>query len=316
MSEVGSVLEAGPINQGVPDIMASTPPLVYRLYAPFAKLLSFLGVIRIFGRHPFLVLRTGVNRLLYRTVFRDKRLIAVKTRPGFEIVIPMNDQGAASILFQREYARSECGALTRLFPLSSCFIDIGCNLGYFSLVAKTCTASDYRVIAVDPNIRMCEIVARSVALNDFQTVEIQNAAVGRQEGRAYFQVDTRLSTSGRVVLAKPEGVGFTAVDVLTLAEIVPKGLGDLPPLIKIDVEGHEVEVLKGGRDLLQSGAIISCEVWRDTTEELLSFVSEYQYRILTHGGRELPAEKLRRIRRGELLLVPCEHVRDIQAVLK
>ena len=76
------------------------------------------------------------------------------------------------------------------------------------------------------------------------------------------------------------------------------------PLIKIDVEGHEVEVLKGGLSVIKRGAIILCEVWGRTAASLAEIAKTHGYQILNHHGVRLSADEMVCVRRSDVVLVP------------
>lgn len=296
-------------------------PWRYRAYAPVVKALSLLGRVQVIGRHPFLVLRTVINRLMYRFILKDPAILCVNAKPGFKICVPLNDQGAASIVFLREYGRDEVTLIRRLMPFSSSFIDIGCNVGYFSMFVKAVAGPRFDVVSLDPNKFLCGLVRRSAAVNHYEKIDIRNAAAGQQIGQAFFEVDTRLSTSGRITFGDPQNLTDARgeIQVVMLDDLVPvsaESSDQKVPLIKIDVEGHEVEVLKGGLSVIKRGAIILCEVWGRTAASLAEIARTHGYQILNHQGSRLSADEMACVRRSDVILIPdgfCEKVREALA---
>ena len=296
-------------------------PWRYRAYAPVVKALSLLGRVQVIGRHPFLVLRTAINRLMYRFVLRDPAILCVNAKPGFKIFVPLNDQGAASIVFLREYGRDEVTLIRQLMPFSSSFTDIGCNVGYFSMFVKNLAGPEFEVVSLDPNEFLCRIVRRSADVNHYEKIEVRNAAAGQRVGQAFFDVNARLSTSGRINFSEPQN-GTDArseIQVVMLDDLVPASAEcskQKVPLIKIDVEGHEVEVLKGGLSVMKRGAIILCEVWGRTAASLAEIAKTHGYQILNHDGERLSAREMASVRRSDVILIPdriCEKVREALA---
>ena len=284
-------------------------PWKYRAYSPVVKVLSLLGRVQVFGRHPVLVLRTAINRLMYRFILRDPALFCVSAKPGFKIFVPLNDQGAASIVFLNEYGRDEVTVIRRLIPFSSSFTDIGCNVGYLSMFVKTVAGPNFEVVSLDPNKFLCGLVRRSAAVNHYEKIEIRNAAAGQRVGQAFFDVNKRLSTSGRITFDSPQNGADerSEIQVVMLDDLVSvsaESSEQKVPLIKIDVEGHEVEVLKGGLSVIKRGAIILCEVWGRTAASLAEIAKTHGYQILNHHGVRLSADEMVCVRRSDVVLVP------------
>lgn len=293
-------------------------PLRYRAYAPIVNILGELGRIQVFGKYPSIVLRNLINRLMYLTVLNEKACMFVDTKQGFRILVPLNDQGAATILFRREYSPEETKVFERLVPFSSSFTDVGCNLGYFSLLVRSIVEDRYPIISIDPNSYLCELFSCSVEVNSFNNIKIINAAVGEKPGQAFFAVDARLSTSGQIFLEQPYDSSscHNEIEIKTLEDLVPaQRTEDKVPLIKIDVEGHEMQVLKGGISIVKRGAIVLSEVWRDTAASLEEFAFYNNYVILNHRGQPFTSQEMSKFRRTDVILAPASISEELRAAL-
>lgn len=133
------------------------------------------------------------------------------------------------------------------------FIDVGANVGAYTLIAATGGA---RVIAIEPFFanaaRMCE----NLALNNVgANVLVLTMALGHDSGVAQFHIsDMRAGSAshilGEVFPAKPT---FHTVPVLVmpLDSMMPT-FGEGPRYIKIDTDGNEQSVLKGMAGTIQA----------------------------------------------------------------
>ncbi|WP_029002490.1 FkbM family methyltransferase [Azorhizobium doebereinerae] len=131
------------------------------------------------------------------------------------------------------------------------FLDVGANVGAYSLLAA---AAGARVIAVEPAPAACRWLALNVRVNDLGArVEIVPAALGRAAGSVRF-------TAGQDTLNHVAEAGETAdavtVPVERLDDVAARG-GDVPRIIKIDVEGYETEVLAGADRTLASPDLLA-----------------------------------------------------------
>lgn len=152
---------------------------------------------------------------------------------------------------------------TRFFRLASpharVVLDIGANLGFFSLVAAKINPR-CRVLAVEPYSANVNVINQNVKLNSLTNIEVEAIALGSADG----EIDFFIPADGRVTdvsnaqetqwLENMYGLPAvkTKVPVKTLSQLVKeKGLSSLD-LIKIDVDGFELQVLFGNETLIDS----------------------------------------------------------------
>lgn len=122
--------------------------------------------------------------------------------------------------------------------------DVGAHAGYYTLVASGLLGPEGRVIAFEPEPGNLKHLRRHVELNDCANVTIIASAVGEKEGTARFEYGTGTGT-GRVSCAGALEVPLTTLDLHR-----DKAAGACA--LKIDVEGGEAAVLRGGLALLKA----------------------------------------------------------------
>lgn len=148
------------------------------------------------------------------------------------------------------------------------FIDCGANWGYF-LGKAIMTNPNLSCWAIEPSPRVFEDLKRmNNALGQAGSVNLLN--VGVSSSRATFVLNESSFDSGTNHLRQPDrnDESITLIDCITIDELEPPGKS----LVKIDVEGHELEVLKGMSKLLgKAECIVLFEHWHDTTNALESF---------------------------------------------
>ena len=153
-------------------------------------------------------------------------------------------------------------ALSQGVPKGSHFVDVGANLGYFSLMASSL---GYDVVAFEPMSRNARKLARSVARNGFgRRVQLFQDAVSDIHGQrvSLRETDALNRGNGRITDESPalgaDGVyGLDYVDTVTLSGALL--LAPYEPvdahIVKVDVEGHEARVLLGARDWICSRTV-------------------------------------------------------------
>ena len=103
-----------------------------------------------------------------------------------------------------------------------------------------------RLIAIEPNRWVLESLRAHIALNGLTGVEIHETAVGAGRHTAtLLPGGPGASALSRIVAAHPDGY---QIDVVSLDEML--SFSGNPLVIKIDVEGYELEVLEGAKTLL------------------------------------------------------------------
>src|SRR5215218_675539 len=140
---------------------------------------------------------------------------------------------------------------SRLRP-GDVFIDVGANIGYFSLLASRLVGDGGAIVAVEALPETFQRLQRNIELNRASNVRAVNAAAGARRGKVRLY---RGPASNRGETTTAESSGFQPdieVECLPLAEILTPEEARRARIIKIDVEGAEWEVVEGMLPLLGS----------------------------------------------------------------
>lgn len=137
--------------------------------------------------------------------------------------------------------------LISLIQDSDCFVDVGCNIGFFCLAACVLRA-DATVLGIDANPECAAVTAGNLTRNGFGTrARAVSSFVSDSAGSVKFHA-VGTGAAGSAI----EGLSPTAEDVGAAIDVPTSPLDDIlarvgmaPDLIKIDVEGAEREVLTG-----------------------------------------------------------------------
>jgi len=169
--------------------------------------------------------------------------------PDFKIYVRTNDAFiGAAIARSRMYEPHVSRVLSRYLSAGVTFVDVGANVGYFSLLAAARVGPGGRVIAFEPNPANCELLRLSMAVNGFeQRIDLRPVAVAEESGTVHFYT-SGVDSNGRVF--KPSDIaGLPTVEAVTLDEALADC--DRVDVIKLDVEGAEGRVWRGMQAIVQ-----------------------------------------------------------------
>lgn len=186
---------------------------------------------------------------------------------------------------QEDSIRQTFIALLAALPNSNggSFWDIGANIGLYSWCCAE-TRPDLRIVSFEPDTKNLECLRQTSAAWNLSAHDIVPRAVAETVGRTTFFTDEISRATGTL---EPAAGAFNAthygtvprgieVDTVSLDHFIAQGLA--PPLIiKIDVEGTELRVLRGGRRLLtEHRPILLLEIFGDRPETF-SLLEELGY---------------------------------------
>ena len=205
----------------------------------------------------------------------------VESRDGLWWEIPAGYPGASTVLLFHEPKVKEF--LASHFKAGNVFVDVGANAGAYSLRALS---RGMKVFSFEPNPENVRLLKRNAALNDL-SIEVFDYALGESEGRAKLSQNGATSRIGGEI----EGmeVAVRTLDSLQLPKV---------DLLKIDVEGYELEVLRGARRTLERchpAMMIEMHHWIGAESEaeifniLLDTGYRFEYLDTYNQGRHLIA---------------------------
>jgi FkbM family methyltransferase len=134
-------------------------------------------------------------------------------------------------------------------------LDIGAHIGYYTLLASRLVGAQGHVYAFEPSPANFRELEHNLARNGIENVTALNAAVGMARDRVILYEGPGTNT-GRATLRRELAVAErqARVDVLPIAEVVPEEAWSRIRLVKIDVEGSEVDVLRSLEPVFTLGA--------------------------------------------------------------
>ena len=196
----------------------------------------------------------GCANLLRKTL--PERNIAIKLNPDATFEFPYGD-GYWSKLLNRSYHYED--ELELLFRDSAdvdyTLLDCGANYGYWSVLVSSKPFGSHKAIAIEPSGQNFPKLANNAKVNG-DRFELMKCAIGAVRGTARLSGTKHEAFSIAGSQTDGEEVPVLALDnLLDDGKVAANGKF----LIKLDVEGVEIEAMKGGARLLQGDSVILCE---------------------------------------------------------
>lgn len=216
----------------------------------------------------------------------QNRWVMVEHVLGFRIWVNLADIAVSGAIIKNEFELPEISFVQKHVKLGNSVIDIGTNLGFFSLLFSKLVGAQGRVLGFEPLTFLFDSAAKSVAENGFTQCSIRNVALASERGSAQLIYAPGSTNWGGAFLSF-DGVGLpdhasVTVPVAPLTDFVD---GIAADFIKIDVEGAEYLVLSSCRDYIaQTKPVVMSEIHREQLQRV-SGVSPAEYiGVMTNLG--------------------------------
>jgi len=130
------------------------------------------------------------------------------------------------------------------------FIDVGGNKGDFSLLAAKITGDKGRVLTFEPEPENCHWFEKSIKLNNYDSIQLFNLALSDSNGTAQLYLGEKSGWHSLISAQGNTNNSTIEVEKRSLDSVLDKNNIHQVDMMKIDVEGAEMEVLTGAEQVL------------------------------------------------------------------
>jgi FkbM family methyltransferase len=177
------------------------------------------------------------------------RLFALVARSGMHR-LPVIDRGFLALYtaYKRYVEAGPIEGLREFVPEGSMVIDVGANVGFFSVQFARWVGASGKVISIEPEDRNYEVLVSALKRKGLEgRVQALKAVAAATADPTFLEINELHPADHK---HSRDGTGI-AVDAVTLENVVEEKGALSPGLIKIDVQGAEMLVLQGAADVLR-----------------------------------------------------------------
>ena len=210
--------------------------------------------------------KSAINKLSGRglrkySIFRNAKKYAISSLKsdfaqvqGHKMFLGSKDSLRLSI--NGVYEEVETGLVNKQIQKGDIVIDIGANIGYYTLIFAKLVGQDGKVFAFEPEPLNFNILTKNIELNGYENVIVEQKAVSDKNGKTRLYISDLTSGMHRIYQSK-YCKNFIDVNLIKLDDYFSKtSFIDEINFLKIDVEGAEFGVLNGISNILQ--ILINC----------------------------------------------------------
>jgi FkbM family methyltransferase len=207
------------------------------------------------------------------------------------VMIWPGNESSRTLFLTGTFEPNELVWVSQVLAKGMTFIDVGANMGVYSMFASRLVGNSGTVVALEPSTRDFQRLAFHVGLNNLERVRCFHVAASDDNGQAPLKVATNQhsghNTFGAFAWPNIELAAEEIVQTRRLDALVSEQRLERVDLVKIDVEGHELRALKGAVETLaRFRPRILIEVFNDalraqgtTAAEILAFLREKGYTL-------------------------------------
>ena len=243
------------------------------IYRKFSKRLYGTGISKL-----------SIVRCIHSIVLKNIEKPEFVTIFDYKLFLDRHDQDAYSVILDSE--TKELQLLRNIIKEGDTVIDIGANIGFYTLLFRNIVGKKGRVIAFEPEPKNFSLLRKTIDTNNFENVIAYQMAVGSKNSKV------------KLLLSEDAGEhqisdnGHIDVDCIRLDDYIKSA-----DFIKLDVEGYEIEILKGMQNLLQKNIILMSEFYvkllvnNSNPKEFFTILTENGFSFVDMRNRMKPIDE-------------------------
>jgi FkbM family methyltransferase len=180
------------------------------------------------------LIRKGDERNLYRTIYGDYYWLSKKPHAHID----------ACIRESSVFEKNSTNIIRTLVKHGGIVLDIGANIGYYSVIMSKLVGIDGKVICFEPTMHYRDVLKKNIEINNLNNIEVFSFGLSNRKQ----EMEISIGASSATLHEPEETINNKKREIVylrTLDECISDMNIDRIDFIKIDVDGHEPAFLEG-----------------------------------------------------------------------
>jgi len=165
---------------------------------------------------------------------------------GHKIYLAQNSLLSKQLVRYGIHEENETNLVKSKIKEGEIVVDIGANIGYYTLIFAKLVGTSGKVFAIEPEPHNFQLLQKNLKANSYQNVTIEKKVISDKNGKMKFYISESNVGEHSIFPLTRDHKSFIDVETETLDDYFhKKGIDKKISFVKIDVEGAEVAVLRG-----------------------------------------------------------------------
>jgi len=189
--------------------------------------------------------REARGRFAEYLVSRNSFRSIVRLDEGFELTVDLRDEGVGRVIYRnRRYEPLETAFLKSYLLPGMTVVDVGANLGYYTILASRLVGNSGRIVAIEPDPDNFGLLQQNICGNGLGNVTALRLALGAESGNVTLHRSPANFGDHRVY-SSDDNREMLEVELRRLDNVLAEVGVDQVDLLKMDVQGFEAGVIEG-----------------------------------------------------------------------
>ena len=211
---------------------------------------------------------------IYITTFKFKKKLIINDFGNYKLILDLREYTAWSYYF-KDYEKPVKKFVKKKLKKNSNAIDIGANLGYFSILFSSIIKQG-KVYSFEPEKKNFKKLIDNIKLNNCKNILPYNIGLGNSKSQQKLYLTNEINEGGHHILnSNSSNRQYQTINTEKLDNIIKDKKKF--EIVKIDVEGYELEVLKGMTNVLKKTHFVIIEE-NNNFEKIDLFLNKFNFK--------------------------------------